>query len=129
MSPAATELLQEDNELASAYSAYTEARRRLTEKFKNRGFWSTSKSSFTASKGKGIICKRVPKGEVQLESETTSKSSRPNSQLILPKLQQERPLEGRVPLQNVRSLHNRFVIDSINSLRKFANDDSVSGRP
>ena len=60
---AATELLQEDNELASAYSAYTEARRRLTEKFKNRGFWSTSKSSFTASKGKGSYAKGSHKGK------------------------------------------------------------------
>ena len=33
---AANEVLQEDTELASAYSAYVEARKRLTEKFKNR---------------------------------------------------------------------------------------------
>eukprot|EP00435_Cladocopium_sp_Y103_P030666 s3392_g7.t1 len=46
----ASELLQEDPELASAYSAYQDARRRLSEKFRNRGFWPTSKSSF---KGKG----------------------------------------------------------------------------
>eukprot|EP00435_Cladocopium_sp_Y103_P075501 s304_g58.t2 len=50
---AATEVLQDDPELASAFSAYTEARRRLSEKFKNRGFWSTStRTSSQSSKGK-----------------------------------------------------------------------------
>ena len=39
---AAIELLQDDVELSSAFSAYTEARRRLSEKFRNRGFWATS---------------------------------------------------------------------------------------
>ena len=42
---AAVELLQDDLELSSAFSAYTEARRRLSEKFKNRGFWSTNRST------------------------------------------------------------------------------------
>eukprot|EP00435_Cladocopium_sp_Y103_P026541 s2495_g6.t1 len=46
----ASELLQEDPELASAFSAYQDARRRLSEKFRNRGFWPTSKST---PKGKG----------------------------------------------------------------------------
>ena len=49
--PAAAELLQEDVELASAYSAYQDARRRLSEKFR-RGFWPTSRGS-SDSKGKG----------------------------------------------------------------------------
>ena len=58
---AAVELLQDDPELSSAFSAYTEARRRLSEKFKNRGFWTTSsrstsqstKGKFGSSKGSG----------------------------------------------------------------------------
>eukprot|EP00435_Cladocopium_sp_Y103_P014769 s1455_g3.t1 len=41
--------LQDDSELATAYSAYTDARKRLSERFRNRGFWP---SSF-AAKGKG----------------------------------------------------------------------------
>ena len=60
---AANELLQEDSDLASAYSAYTEARRRLTEKFKNRGFWSTSRSNPAQSKGKGSFAKGGGKGK------------------------------------------------------------------
>eukprot|EP00435_Cladocopium_sp_Y103_P019828 s1610_g4.t2 len=60
---AAQDLLQEDPDLATAFSAYTEARRRLTEKFKNRGFWSTSKASFSSSKGKNFSAKGGQKGK------------------------------------------------------------------
>ena len=61
---AANEVLQEDTELASAYSAYVEARKRLTEKFKNRGFWQTSSRSFGQfSKGKGGSSKGFQKGK------------------------------------------------------------------
>ena len=60
---AASDLLQDDSDLATAYSAYTEARRRLTEKFKNRGFWSTSKSSFSSAKGKFQNSKGGSKGK------------------------------------------------------------------
>ena len=61
---AAAEVLQDDPELASAYSAYTEARRRLSEKFKNRGFWATSSRSTTqTSKGKFGSSKGSGKGK------------------------------------------------------------------
>ena len=60
---AAADTLQEDTELASAYNAYIEARRRLSERHKNRGFWPTTSSSGSfqrkgkwksfSSKGKG----------------------------------------------------------------------------
>eukprot|EP00435_Cladocopium_sp_Y103_P012399 s2062_g3.t1 len=49
---AAAEVIQDDPELASAFSAYTEARRRLSEKFRNRGFWATSTKTSSTSKGK-----------------------------------------------------------------------------
>ena len=49
---AASELLQEDEELASAYNAYEEARRRLTEKYRNRGFWPVNRGQKGKSKGK-----------------------------------------------------------------------------
>ena len=60
---AANELLQEDSDLAAAYSTYTEARRRLTEKFKNRGFWNTSRPNPSQSKGKGSFAKGGEKGK------------------------------------------------------------------
>ena len=40
--------VQEDESLAATFNAYTDARRRLGERFRNRGFWPTS-----SSKGKG----------------------------------------------------------------------------
>ena len=48
---AASDVLQGDEELASALNAYTEARRRLSEKVKSRGFWPLSQSSKGKSKG------------------------------------------------------------------------------
>ena len=50
---AASDLIQEDSELAQAYTAYTEARRRLSEKFRNRGFFPVKGSKDSAAKGKG----------------------------------------------------------------------------
>eukprot|EP00435_Cladocopium_sp_Y103_P008959 s6082_g2.t1 len=41
---AMADTVQEDNELATAYSSYTDARRRLSERFKNRGFWPINPS-------------------------------------------------------------------------------------
>ena len=40
--------VQEDGSLAATFNAYTDARKRLSERFRNRGFWPTS-----SSKGKG----------------------------------------------------------------------------
>ena len=45
---AAQDLLQEDQELAAAFSTYSDARKRLAEKFRHRGFFPTS-----GYKGKG----------------------------------------------------------------------------
>ena len=49
----AVEMLQDDADLATAYSAYQEVRARLSEKFRNRGFWPSSRGSNNTSKGKG----------------------------------------------------------------------------
>ena len=49
----AADTIQEDSELAQAFNAYSDARRRLSEKFRNRGFWPTSKSSHQKGKGYG----------------------------------------------------------------------------
>ena len=56
---AATEVLQGDEELAAAFNAYTEARRRLSEKVKFRGFWPIHQGS----KGKGRGHGRGVKGK------------------------------------------------------------------
>ena len=50
---AATEVLQGDEELAAAYNAYTEARRRLSEKVKFRGFWPIHQGSKGKGRGNG----------------------------------------------------------------------------
>ena len=51
---AATELIQDDPDLSSAFSAYQDARRRLSEKFRNRGFFPTSRGSQNSGfKGEG----------------------------------------------------------------------------
>ena len=57
---AASDVIQEDAELASAYSAYTDARKRLAEKFRHRGFFP---SSHSAAKGKGRLGKFGSKGK------------------------------------------------------------------
>ena len=54
---AAMEVVQSDEELAAAFTAYTEARRRLNEKVRSRGFWPTGqkgkgKGSYKGVKGK-----------------------------------------------------------------------------
>ena len=46
------ELVQADEELAATYTAYTDARKRLSDKFKSRGFWPSSASQ-KGGKGKG----------------------------------------------------------------------------
>eukprot|EP00435_Cladocopium_sp_Y103_P073407 s3_g43.t1 len=72
---AAAESLQDDPELASAFSAYTEARRRLTEKFKNRGFWATStRTSSQSSKGKFGSSKGSGKGKNAWSSQKPRRS-------------------------------------------------------
>ena len=48
---AAADILQGDEDLASAYTAYVEARRRLNEKTRFRGFWPVSQSTKGKSKG------------------------------------------------------------------------------
>ena len=50
---AATEIIQADEDLASAYSTYVEARRKLSEKYRSRGFWPLTKGKGKYQKGKG----------------------------------------------------------------------------
>ena len=57
----AAELIQDDPELAPAYSAYVEARKRLSEKHRNRGFWPTGRGGSSTGKGKGFSSKGTGK--------------------------------------------------------------------
>jgi len=47
------EALQGDMELAACYNTYVDARKRLSDRNKNRGFWQAAKGSNAGSKGKG----------------------------------------------------------------------------
>ena len=49
----AQDLLQDDPDLSLAFTAYTDARKRLSEKFRNRGFFPTSRSAASNMSGKG----------------------------------------------------------------------------
>ena len=63
---AITELVQNDPEVGTAYSVYTEARRRLSEKFKARGFFPMSagpKGQSNWNKGKGYGNRGKGKGK------------------------------------------------------------------
>ena len=48
----AADVIQSDEELASAYTTYVDARRKLSEKFRSRGFWPVGKGKKGSSKGK-----------------------------------------------------------------------------
>ena len=67
---AASELLQNDAEMCAYYSAYQDARRRISERQKSRGFWPSSNA-----KGKGKGGRWSPKGR--------GKGKRPLQQRIL----------------------------------------------
>ena len=61
---ATLDAIQEDEELASCYTAYQDARRRLQERFRHRGFWPTSKGGKgKGNKGKGKGFQSSGKGQ------------------------------------------------------------------
>ena len=49
---AINDTIQDDPELATALNAYADARRRLSERFRNRGFWPVRPGGKSSSKGK-----------------------------------------------------------------------------
>ena len=59
---AASETLQDDPELATALTAYQQARHRLSERFRNRGFWPPRPFQ-GSNKGKGNQSKSAGKGK------------------------------------------------------------------
>eukprot|EP00434_Breviolum_minutum_P005586 symbB.v1.2.004926.t1/scaffold281.1/size241006/7 len=50
---AINDTIQDDPELATALNAYADARRRLSERFRNRGFWPVKNYGKSGGKGKG----------------------------------------------------------------------------
>ena len=61
---AAADTVQDDTELAMAYNTYVDARRRLSERFRNRGFWPVS-SKGKGRKGKGKSPGKGPRKSLQ----------------------------------------------------------------
>ena len=59
---AVNETIQEESELSAYYSSYQEARKRLQEKTKNRGFWN-SKGGSTKGYGKKGVKGKTSKGK------------------------------------------------------------------
>ena len=59
---AVNETIQEDSQLSAYYSSYQEARKRLQEKTKNRGFWN-SKGGSTKGYGKKGVKGKTSKGK------------------------------------------------------------------
>ena len=51
---AATDVLQSDEDLALAFNAYSEARRRLNEKVRHRGFWPINKGKSKGGSKSGV---------------------------------------------------------------------------
>ena len=49
---AATDVIQNDEDLAAAFTTYMEARRKLSEKYRSRGFWPVGKGKSKGAKGK-----------------------------------------------------------------------------
>ena len=62
---AAAEVLQNDEELAKAYTSYVEARRKLSEKFRPRGFWPV---------GNGKMQRQRTARQVQIQDTMESKN-------------------------------------------------------
>ena len=89
---AAADVLQGDEDLASAYTAYVEARRRLNEKTRFRGFWPVSQSPKGKSKGgfKG-------RGRSFGKGASNRKSLQQRIMESVPYLQSSGALEGRMP--------------------------------
>lgn len=76
---AASETIQEDAELATALTAYQQARHKLSEKFRNRGFFPSR--PFQGGKGRTFGGKGQQKGKAPSSSSSTSWQNRPRRSL------------------------------------------------
>eukprot|EP00435_Cladocopium_sp_Y103_P059014 s1739_g21.t1 len=104
---AASDLVQSDEDLAAAYSTYIEARRKLSEKYRSRGFWPISTGK---SRGKGKT-----KGKMPWSSRKSLQQS--NFRVQLQALREARTLAQRVPTEEPKFVH----------LAVFSSSDRFSG--
>ena len=121
---AATEWMQSNEELAASLNAYTDARRRLGEKARHRGFWPVQSKG--SSKGGKFSSSKGVKGKFQ------NKGSRKNSATTYPwvemsHLQSCRPLEGRMPSESHEARPTRWR--STQSSTRFNGSHRVCFRP
>ena len=92
------ETVQNDAEMATFMNTYLEARRRLTEKTRSRGFLACQREGFRQ------------KGKVQAGVPTPSETSgTAHSRIKLPHVRPTWPLEGRVPTPQCRQQHDQSV--------------------
>ena len=96
---AASELLQNDDELAAAYNAYADARRRLNDKVRNRGFWPIGQ------KGRGKGFNKGVKGKFNKGHSSSRKSLQQRILVKVPIVWEDGSLEGRMSQQ--RGLRHR----------------------
>lgn len=89
---AAADLLQSDAEMAACYNAYVEARKRLADRFRSRGFWPLSNKG----RGKGFKGRGKGKGH---QGHQQRRSPEPNLEQHVSVMRPTRPLEGRVPTE------------------------------
>ena len=66
---AMADTVQSDEDLAAAFTSYSEARKRLSDRFKNRGFWpvgpNKGKGKGYSNKGRGKSFGKFPKKSLQ----------------------------------------------------------------
>ena len=74
---AAADLIQADPEMASCYNAYLDARRRLADRFRSRGFWPPSQKG----RGKGFKGKGKGYGKMQQRKSLQSRILSSNCRL------------------------------------------------
>ena len=100
------DFFQETPELHQALVSYLEARNRLREKQRSRGFWPITGGS-GSSREEGLLCKRQQR-EGQRSRARPRGASPENRQIKLPHLRRAWTLEGRI--STWQSLHRTVVV-------------------
>ena len=88
----AADVLQSDGGLAAAYNSYADARKRLADRFKHRGFWPIGQSKGHGKSAPSKGERQVPKSWPGFQKEPSAE----NFRKPLSPLWQERPLASRV---------------------------------
>ena len=95
------EVIQEDADLASAFTAYQEARQRLAEKQRFRGFWPSSRSAGSSNisfiimvQGEGSFLQSIIREGEEFCGPAKTVTSGTHHVIIMQKLRPKRPLES-----------------------------------